>query len=84
MIDQLPLQGVQAVARRLPERERVAAGDVFQLVERPHPNWPVARAYGLLVAGERDPHAIAELATMDRLAEAWREKAASRHASGHG
>ncbi len=61
-----------------------AAGDAFQLIERPHPDWPVARAYGLLVAGERDPEAIAELATMDRLADAWREKAASRHASGRG
>lgn len=54
-----------------------AAGDTIELIERPHPDWPVARAFGLLVAGEKDAAGLRELAAMDRLAEAWRDKAAS-------
>lgn len=53
------------------------AGDVMTLVERPHPAWTVARTFDLLIAGghRRDPAAVAELARMKVLAEAWRSRA---------
>jgi MOSC domain-containing protein YiiM len=53
------------------------AGDVLSLIERPHPDWSVARAFTLLVAGghKADPAGVAELAAMPILAEAWRSRA---------
>lgn len=53
------------------------AGDVMTLVERPHPDWNVARMFDLLVRGgfKRDPAGVAELAGMKVLAQAWRGRA---------
>ena len=63
---------------RVLEEGEVAAGDTLTLVERPRPDWPVERAFGLLVAGggKREPAALAELAAMDVLATSWRTRAA--------
>lgn len=53
------------------------AGDPMTLVERPHPEWSVARMFDLLVAGghRRDPAGVAALARIPVLAEAWRSRA---------
>jgi MOSC domain-containing protein YiiM len=55
-----------------------AAGGVMSLVDRPHPEWTVARVFDLLIAGghRRDPGAVAALAALPALAEAWRSRAA--------
>ncbi|MET0366463.1 MAG: MOSC domain-containing protein [Sphingobium sp.] len=53
------------------------AGDRLTLTERPLPDWPMARVFGLLIAGghRRDPAGVAALAAMPVLAEAWASRA---------
>jgi len=53
------------------------AGEPMTLIERSHPEWSVARAFDLLIAGgaARDPAGVAALARMDVLAESWRRRA---------
>ncbi|MBB5986084.1 MOSC domain-containing protein [Sphingobium lignivorans] len=55
----------------------VQAGEPMTLVARPHPDWPVARIFALLIGGghKRDPAGVAALARMPVLAEAWRGRA---------
>jgi len=53
-------------------------GDSLRLVGRPHPQWPVARAFGILVAGDDDPDGAAELAAMPELGRAWVKRAEAR------
>lgn len=62
---------------RVLEAGTVQAGDALVLTERSHPEWTVARTFGLIVGGEgkRDPAALRELAAMPVLAAAWRDKA---------
>jgi MOSC domain-containing protein YiiM len=54
------------------------AGDAFELLDRPMPEWTVERMFGLLIAGDhkRDPAAVRALAAMPMLADAWRWRAA--------
>ena len=63
---------------RVIEEGTVAAGDTLDLVERPLPEWSVARAFHLLIggAGKREPEALRALANMDALATTWRARAA--------
>lgn len=56
-----------------------SAGDMLRLVARPCPQWPVARAFGLLIAGDRDLEALAELRDMATLGASWRRKADRLH-----
>lgn len=53
------------------------AGDVMTLIERPHPDWTIARIFALLIGGGHrdDPAGVAALAQMPVLAEAWRGRA---------
>jgi len=62
---------------RVIEPGAAEAGDAFELLERPLPEWTVERMFGLLIAGghKRDPGAVRTLAAMPVLAEAWRERA---------
>ena len=62
---------------RVIEEGIVAPGDVLALLDRPHPDWTVARVIGLLIAGEgkADRAAVRELARLDVLAENWRNRA---------
>jgi MOSC domain-containing protein YiiM len=62
---------------RVIETGLVAAGDGMELIERPLPQWNVARVFGLLVGKDyiREPEAAADLAGMEVLAEAWRIRA---------
>lgn len=54
----------------------VSAGDMITLIERPYPDWPVARAFGAVITGEeRDPEALAELADIPALGISWLTKA---------
>ncbi len=63
---------------RVVEEGAVAAGDTLTLLDRPHPEWSVARVTAMVVAGaERDDQAAwRALAALDMLAEGWRERAA--------
>ncbi len=62
---------------RVLEEGIAQAGDMLTLVERPLPDWSVARVFGLLVAGEHksDPAALKTLAAMDVLFKGWRARA---------
>ncbi|UZW53614.1 MOSC domain-containing protein [Sphingobium sp. JS3065] len=53
------------------------SGTRMNLLERPLPDWPVARLFQLLIGGghKADPDAVRALADMPVLAEAWRERA---------
>jgi MOSC domain-containing protein YiiM len=63
---------------RVIEEGAVKAGDALTLLDRPHPEWSVARVIGLLIAGEgkADRAAVRDLAGLDVLAENWRMRAA--------
>ncbi len=53
------------------------APTTMELIERPQPEWPVARVFRLLIGGghKGDKAAVRQLADMPLLAEAWRERA---------
>ncbi|MDE2405627.1 MAG: MOSC domain-containing protein [Sphingomonadales bacterium] len=62
---------------RVLEPGTVGPGDRLDLLDRPLPQWTVARLFDLLVGGghRRDPAALRELAAMPVLADAWRTRA---------
>ncbi|MDZ3833387.1 MAG: MOSC domain-containing protein [Sphingopyxis sp.] len=62
---------------RVIEEGIVAAEDTLTLVERPLPDWSVARVFALLIAGggKREPDALRALADMETLAGNWRARA---------
>lgn len=53
------------------------AGSVMPLLDRPRPDWSIARVFRLLIGGghKAEPHAVRALAAMPVLAEVWRERA---------
>lgn len=53
------------------------AGMRMDLLERPLPEWPIARVFRLLIGGghKGEPDAVRALAGMSVLAEAWRDRA---------
>jgi len=61
---------------RVLEPGAVAEGDGLDLVERPHPQWTVARVFRLLIGGghKAEPQAVAELAGLTALAGSWRAR----------
>jgi MOSC domain-containing protein YiiM len=61
---------------RVIEEGSVAAGDALVLVSRLHPEWTVARATSLVVAGIGTKDEARELAAMRELADGWRRRAA--------
>ncbi len=63
---------------RVIEPGAAGAGDTIELIDRPLPEWTVARCFGLLVGGAHrdDPGALRFLAAQPLLAAPWRERAA--------
>lgn len=61
---------------RVLEEGEVTAGDALALVERPWPQWTVARVFGLLVAGDykRDRESLDALGEVTALAESWAKR----------
>ena len=53
------------------------AGVMMELLERPLPQWSIARVFRLLIGGghKDEPDAVRALADMPVLAEAWRDRA---------
>ena len=62
---------------RVIEEGRAEAGMPLRLVDRPLPDWSVARVFGLIVAGDHkgDRAALRILARLDVLHVGWRERA---------
>jgi MOSC domain-containing protein YiiM len=62
---------------RVIEPGAVAVGDALTLEHRPHPEWTVARVFGLIVggAGKADPGALKVLGRLEPLSAEWRERA---------
>jgi MOSC domain-containing protein YiiM len=62
---------------RVLEPGEAETGDMLTLLDRPLPDWSVARVFGLLIAGDhrRDRAALPELAGMAALYPGWRERA---------
>jgi MOSC domain-containing protein YiiM len=58
---------------RVIEEGEVGAGDMFELVDRPFPDWSVARVFGLLIAGDhkRDRESLEALGEVSGLAQNW-------------
>ena len=67
---------------RVIEPGTVAAGDALELVERPHPDWPLSRLLHHLYVDRLEAAALREIAGLAPLAESWRSLAARRLASG--
>lgn len=67
---------------RVIESGIVAPGDTLALVDRPRPEWTVARAFTVLIAGghKADPGALDALADDPLLAIHWRWRAATLRA----
>lgn len=63
---------------RVLEEGEAAAGDMIALLERPHPEWTVARTFGLLVAGDhkQDREGLEALGAVSGLAEPWKARRA--------
>lgn len=61
---------------RVLEEGEVATGAMMELLERPHPEWTVARAFGLLIAGDhkRDRTGLEALGAIDVLAQPWKAR----------
>ncbi|MFO1254982.1 MAG: MOSC domain-containing protein [Sphingomonadaceae bacterium] len=64
---------------RVIEAGQVSAGDRFELLDRPFPQWTVRRVFGLIVSGAepRDGATLAELARLEPLSAQWRQRAAA-------
>lgn len=56
----------------------VAAGDTLELLDRPYPEWPVARVFGLIVGPDRDLEALQALSRLPPLGPSWQMKAQRR------
>ena len=67
---------------RVIEEGFVAAGDALDLVERPHPDWPLSRLLHHFYVDRLDAAALREIAGLAALTESWRSLAARRLASG--
>lgn len=63
---------------RVIEPGRVKAGDAITLLARPNPEWTVARAFGLVVAGDDGKEALADLLALDLIGPSWRKRARKR------
>ena len=63
---------------RVLEEGWIAAEMSVELIERPNPAWPIARANEIMHHGKMDLEATLELAVVPRLAESWVEELRER------
>jgi MOSC domain-containing protein YiiM len=63
---------------RVLEPGTVGAGDGVELIDRPHPRWPVVRAARIMHRMDPDVRAAAELAAIPQLASSWRDTLVAR------
>lgn len=67
---------------RVIEEGHVEAGDPIMLIDRPSPDWTIARLSRILYVDMLDPDALAAVAALAHIAENWRVLAARRLATG--
>jgi len=60
----------------------VEPGSMLRLLERPHPDWPVARLLDALYSATPERETLTAIAALEVLALSWREPALRRLASG--
>ncbi len=63
---------------RVLDEGAVEAGLSIELLERPHPEWTVARASATIPRRRVDPATAADLASLPPLSEAWKQTLAGR------
>jgi MOSC domain-containing protein YiiM len=63
---------------RVLQEGEATAGDQFELIERPHPAWPVAEANTVMHLRKDDRDAARALAACAALSGSWREKLVRR------
>ena len=61
---------------RVVQEGKINPADHLELLDRPNPEWSVARANDILFGRESDRLAVIELMNVKELAEAWRESIA--------
>jgi len=66
---------------RVLETGEVRPGEGLRLIERPRPDWPLARLFALLYARPRAFDELAEMAALTELAPRWRDLAHKRSES---
>ncbi len=59
---------------RVIEAGKVAAGDGIELLERLHPDWNVARVFGILIGGNAMGGDVQELAKVAQLSVSWKKR----------
>ena len=66
---------------RVIEPGQLSAPAAIEVVERPHPDWTIARANDIFYRRRNDMSAIRELIALPQLSDAWRDDLA-RHLQG--
>jgi len=56
----------------------IQAGDTIRLADRPHPEWPVRRAFQEFVFGKENERALTELGNLKALSLLWSERIPAR------
>jgi len=72
LVERIKATGRHGWYVRVLREGQVEAGQSIELVERPHPEWPVRRAGAVIRLRERHPHEAATLAACGALAESER------------
>ena len=67
---------------RVLETGEIAPGAALHLLDRPHPDWPLARLLWHLYSDPLNVSALADMAALSNLSASWRELARRRLASG--
>ena len=57
---------------------QMIAGDKIQRLNRPNPNWTIARAHAVMHASSRNPQDDLELSNCPKLSKSWAEQLANR------
>ncbi|NND98694.1 MAG: MOSC domain-containing protein [Pirellulaceae bacterium] len=57
---------------RVLQTGELSPGDELRLLDRPHPDWPVARANDVMFGRENDRMAVFQLMNLPELAPAWK------------
>lgn len=63
---------------RVLEAGDIEAGDTLELLQRPHPEWPLSRLLHCFYADTLNYEALREIADLELLAESWRKIAVNR------
>jgi len=71
LVDQINKRGWTGWYLRVLREGRVQSGDMFQLIERPNPEWPIPLAHEIMHYRRKDVEATESLATCPALSLEW-------------